>query len=400
MAVTVSGAGDDARRARALDVVLSVMTIVLVGVAVSADLGDGVGPGPVAYGFTVGLGGLMLVRRRFPVGVLVTTAVGLLLYYRLGQPPIGLAVPVVAALFSAAEQGRTRWASAVAVVLLVVSTSVRTAQGDDPGLVLGYELPSTAALMAASIACGAAVRARREWHAERRRREVTARWEREREATDRVERERLRIARDLHDLLAHTTAVIALHADVAREALRDDPDTADRSLATVRAACSSITRELRATLGVLRDPAESGGPPPDALRERLAALVDEARLAGTEVSFDASDGLDALPAVTATTTFHVVQEALTNVLRHSPASRVELTVVAGPDQVTIRVADDGGCVAGPGTAGVAGSGTGGWGLIGMRERVELTGGRLSAAPGPRGFVVEATLPVPSVGGAP
>ncbi|MFP5072766.1 sensor histidine kinase [Pseudonocardia nantongensis] len=390
--MTVTGPGDDARRARGLDVVLSTATVVLVGVAVSADLGDGVGPGPVAYGFAVGLGGLMLARRRFPVGVLVTTAAGLLLYYRLGQPPIGLAVPMVAALFSAAEQGRTRWASAVAAALVVVSTSVRAVQGDDPGLLLGYELPSTAALMTASIACGAAVRARREWHAERRRREVTARWEREREATERVERERLRIARDLHDLLAHTTAVIALHADVAREALPEDPDAADRSLATVRAACSSITRELRATLGVLREPADSGGPPPESLGERLAALVDEARIVGVEVCFDEGDGLDALPAVTATTVFHVVQEALTNVLRHSSASHVTLTGVAGPEQVTIRVSDDGGAA--------ACQGTGGWGIIGMRERVELTGGRLSAAPGPRGFVVEATLPFPSGGGEP
>lgn len=386
--MTVIG-GDDARRARGLDVVLAAVTIVLVGVAVSADLGDGAGPGPVAYGFAVGLGGLMLVRRRFPVGVLVTTAAGLLVYYRLGQPPIGLAVPVVAALFSAAEQGRTRWASAVAAALVVVSTAVRTAQGDDPGLVLAYELPSAAALMAASIACGAAVRARREWHAERRRREVTARWEREREATDRVERERLRIARDLHDLLAHTTSVIALHADVARESLRDDPDAAERSLATVRAACSSVTRELRATVGALRDPAESGGPPTAALRERLAGLVEETRNAGLDVAVDTGDGLDALPAVTATTAFHVVQEALTNVLRHSSSSRVELTVVAGPEEVTIRVSDNGG--------DAAEADPGGWGLIGMRERVELTGGRLSAAPGPRGFVVEATLPVPSGG---
>lgn len=386
--MTVIG-GDDARRARGLDVVLAAVTIVLVGVAVSADLGDGAGPGPVAYGFAVGLGGLMLVRRRFPVGVLVTTAAGLLVYYRLGQPPIGLAVPVVAALFSAAEQGRTRWASAVAAALVVVSTAVRTAQGDDPGLVLAYELPSAAALMAASIACGAAVRARREWHAERRRREIAARWEREREATDRVERERLRIARDLHDLLAHTTSVIALHADVAREALRDDPDAAERSLATVRAACSSVTRELRATVGALRDPAESGGPPTAALRERLAGLVDETRNAGLDVAVDTGDGLDALPAVTATTAFHVVQEALTNVLRHSSSSRVELTVVAGPEEVTIRVSDNGG--------DAAEADPGGWGLIGMRERVELTGGRLSAAPGPRGFVVEATLPVPSGG---
>lgn len=104
-AMTAAETGHEACRARGLDVVLSGVTIVLVGLAASADLGEGVGPGPVAYGFAVGLGGLLLIRRRFPVTVLVATSVGLIIYYRLGQPPVGLAVPMVAALFSAAEQG-------------------------------------------------------------------------------------------------------------------------------------------------------------------------------------------------------------------------------------------------------------------------------------------------------
>ncbi|MBN9797405.1 sensor histidine kinase [Pseudonocardia sp. UM4_GMWB1] len=393
-AMTAAETGHEACRARGLDVVLSGVTIVLVGLAASADLGEGVGPGPVAYGFAVGLGGLLLIRRRFPVTVLVATSVGLIIYYRLGQPPVGLAVPMVAALFSAAEQGRTRWATTVAAVLLVVSTSVRTMQGDDPGLVLGYELPSSAALMAASIACGIAVQARREWHAERQRREITARWEREREATQRVEQERLRIARDLHDLLAHTTSVIALHADVARETLHDDPAAADRSLRTVRGACSSITRELRATLGALRHPPESGGIEPDTLRERLGVLVEEVAAAGLTVTLDGGHRFDTLPAVTATTAFHVVREALTNVLRHSGASQVEVVVHVRAEQVRVRVSDNGE------GEHAAHSQAPGWGIIGMRERVELTGGRLTAAPGSRGFVVDAILPVPTGGGEP
>ncbi|WP_438811040.1 sensor histidine kinase [Pseudonocardia alni] len=392
--MTAAETGHEVRRARGLDAVLCGVTIILMGLAASADLGEGAGPGPVAYGFAVGLGGLLLVRRRFPVAVLVATVAGLLVYYRLGQPPVGLAVPMVAALFSAAEQGRTRWASTIAAALLVASTAVRTVQGDDPGLVLGYELPSSAALMAASIACGAAVEARREWHAERQRRELTARWEREREATRRVEQERLRIARDLHDLLAHTTSVIALHADVARETLRDDPVTAEDSLHIVRTTCSSITRELRATLGALRDPPESGGFEPNTLRERVEVLVEEIGAAGLTVTLDGGHRLGGLPAVTATTAFHVVREALTNVLRHSGASRVDVVVQEGPEQVRVRVSDngEGECA--------AYSQAPGWGIIGMRERVELTGGRLTAAPGPRGFVVDATLPVPSAGGAP
>lgn len=389
-----TGAGRDTGRepwqSRALDSGLAAATTLVVGVAISADLGTGSSPGAVAYGFAIGLGGLMLVRRRLPVAVLLITAVGLLIYYWLGQPPIGVALPVAAALFSTAEQGRTSWAIAVASALVVVSTGVRLTQGDDPGLVLGYELPSAAALMAASIAWGAATRARRGWHAELHRREITARWEREREAAERVERERMRIARDLHDLLAHTTSVIALHTDNAREQLSEDPDAAERSLGTVRAACSSVTRELRATLGVLRDTEDAPDSADDsgaALSERLDELVNTARAAGVDVRYEAGDKVDTLPAVTATTIHRVVQEALTNVLRHSNATRAEVTIEEMPGVLAVRVSDDGAA-----NHPTTGSPHTGWGIAGMRERVELLGGELTTEPVRDGFVVEATLP--------
>lgn len=108
----------------------------------------------------------MLVRRRWPVATLLVTVAVLIGYYALSFPPIGLAVPVAAALYSAAEQGRQRWAIGTAGALLVMSTLVRVAEGDDPGYVLGYEFAASAGLMGAVIALGDGVRARRGWRAE------------------------------------------------------------------------------------------------------------------------------------------------------------------------------------------------------------------------------------------
>src|SRR5262245_34839567 len=161
----------------------------------------------------------MIGRRRWPVGVLLVTAAGLLVYYMLGYPPVGLAVPVAAALYSAAEAGRLRWAIGTAAGLVAVSTFFRIREGDDLAYLLGYEFAVTATLMAAVIALGEAVRSRRGWQAELRRQARAADLEREQETAHRVEQERLRIARDLHDVLAHTISIVSLHSDVAREAL-------------------------------------------------------------------------------------------------------------------------------------------------------------------------------------
>ncbi|GAA1241933.1 hypothetical protein GCM10009676_28930 [Prauserella halophila] len=324
--------------------------------------------------------------------MLIVTAVALLGYYMLSYPPIGLAVPVAAAPYSAAECGRLYWACGTALTLLTVSTVVRIGQGDNLSYVLGLETPTSATLMLAVIALGDSVRSRRGWRAELDRQAAAAALEQEVEATRRVEQERMRIARDLHDLLAHTVSVISLHTDVARETLHDEPATAERSLAAARTACRDAGRELRATVDALRTPdadAEDRDPGSADARpglDRLGELVDTATAGGLHVEVRTTGTPRALPVVSDVTAYRVVQEALSNVLRHAGATTATVDVDYGEDAVTMRVSDDG-----RGT--VATDPAGGWGITGMRERLTLLGGtlRIRTRPG-EGFDVTARIP--------
>ena len=189
-------------RALVVDIALGVLVFGVLATAITADLAASTQQPAAAYGFAVGLGALMLVRRRWPVATLLVTAAALLGYYALDFPPVGLAVPVAAALYSTAEAGGLRWAIGTAVGLVTVSTFFRVREGDDLAYLLGYEFAVTATLMAAVIALGDSVRSRRRWRAELRRQADAAQAEREQEAAHRVEHERLRIARELHDVLA------------------------------------------------------------------------------------------------------------------------------------------------------------------------------------------------------
>ncbi|MFD4254717.1 sensor histidine kinase [Amycolatopsis thermoflava] len=358
------------------DAALGVATSTVVAVAIAMDLGGARAPDPVAYLFAVCLGALMLVRRRFPVLALAATAAGLLAYHAAGYPPVGLALPVAAALFSAAEAGRARVAAVTAAGLVLVSTFFRLRQGEDPDYLLGFELASTVGLMLSAIALGAL-------RAEQRRTARQAAVEREWEARRRVEEERLRIARDLHDAVGHTLAVVSVQASVAAEALDDDPDAARSALATLRLAADEAVHDLRTTLGLLTDDTDRA--PAGSLRH-LDALVTATVRSGLEVTVSTEGEPVALPAAVDTTAYRIVQEALTNSLRHARASKAEVRLRYEPGRLRIQVCDDG--------AGAELPARGGRGLDGMRDRAELLGGsvtlesRLGA-----GFRIDASLPV-------
>ncbi|MCR3721230.1 MULTISPECIES: sensor histidine kinase [Prauserella salsuginis group] len=380
----------DDRSQLVIDTALGVVVLIVVGTAVTANVGGDGTVSPAAYAFGALFGALMLVRRRLPVTVLIVTAVALLGYYMLSYPPIGLAVPVAAALYSAAECGRLYWACGTALALLGVSTAVRIGQGDDLSYVLGLETPTSATLMLAVIALGDSVRSRRGWRAELDRQAAAAALEQETEATRRVEEERVRIARDLHDLLAHTVSVISLHTDVARETLHDEPATAERSLVAARTACRDAGRELRATVDALRAPdAENSEPGSADARpglNRLEELVDTATVGGLHVDVHTAGTPRTLPVVSDVTAYRVVQEALSNVLRHADATTATVAVDYGEDVVTVRVSDDG-------RGAAAADPAGGWGITGMRERLTLLGGtlRIRTRLG-EGFDVTARIP--------
>ena len=380
------GATGDAVDQRLLDIVLALATTLAVALVIAADL-EGTGRDqPPAYLFAVGFGALMLLRRRLPVLVLALTILGIFTYYALEFPPIGIALPAVAALYSAAEVGRTVWAVGSGAVLVGVAAYFRIVEGLPTAYLLSYELLTNVALVAAAVALGVSVRMRRE--ARRHQAQLRAIYaaEQAREAERRVQSERVRIARDLHDVVGHTMSVIAVHNNVAAEALGRDEETVRRALDQIRQATSATMNELRATVKILRSPGT------DVERGAvgiagLSRLVDSAREAGVEVDLqvDVPDNLDG--AIDATV-YRVVQESLTNVIRHSGADRARVVANVHDGRLEVVVSDEG-----RGRPGSPASESG-TGLAGMRERVSMLGGDFHAgAKQTGGFEVRAVLPV-------
>lgn len=381
----------------AVDALLGVAVTLTVSLVIAADL-DGSGDGGwAAYLWAIGLGGLMLVRRRHPVLVLALSVVGLFAYYAAGLPPIGVAVPVAAAVFSAAEAGRLIAAAVASGVVLTVSTAYRLAVGHDPGYVLAFELPGHLLLLAAAAALGDAMRSRRAAQARADEIASLVAERTRRQAEDRIAAERMAVARDLHDSIGHAMAVVSLHAQVAGEAVGRDDDAARAALDVITATTSRTTADLRTTVSALRRP---GDPAREIPRlGGLDAAYAPARAAGIEVIADVDERMP-LPATVEAAVYRIVQESITNVVRHAHASEVRITAGVHDGMLRLDVVDDGG---GGSSDGVAAGGTddsdAGHGIVGMRERAAALGGTLDAFATDSGFEVHATLPLGSGAGA-
>lgn len=344
------------------------------------------------------LAGVLFVRRRWPVPVLVGSAALLIGYYVLKYPPVGLELPLAAVFYTVAEAGRLWWGIGTGIVLQVVSFSARVSQGQDEQLLFAFELPPAVAILAWALALGDATRQRRLQRAERARAEAAAVLEHQLEAERRVEQERVHLARELHDVLAHTVSVIGIQAGVAAEAVEDgDGSAAARSIGAIQRTSRDAMRDLRATLGILRGEsrAEGGHEPgsraPAGSVAHLDLLAETTREAGLDVTVEVADDLAPLPSAIDTTAYRVVQEALTNVLRHSTATAAQVGVSMQDGHVEVVVTDPGPARQTP----VAGAGdSSGHGLRGMTERVTLVGGHLEAGSLPGGgFRVRARLPL-------
>jgi signal transduction histidine kinase len=371
------------------DLLLATTQALTVALVIAADL-EGTGRATVgAYLFAVGFGVLVPASRRAPRLVLALTVLGVFAYYSRDFPPIGIALPAVAVLYRAADVGALRWAVGSGAVLVAVAAWARVYDGLPATYLLSYELLTNVALVAAAIALGVSARARREMRfAEGRLRALTAA-EQVREAERRVQAERARIAQDLHDSVGHAMSVIALHGNVAAEAIGRDDDAARRAVEQIGAATSAQLRELRATVKLLRSP--TGDVERGAVGlSGLGRLVDAAREAGVAVDLDVAVADACLDGAIEAAAYRIVQESLTNVIRHSGATHAAVTVGMCGERLELVIADDGatGCPARPSPAG------GGQGLVGMQERVAVLGGRLSAGrEDGAGFVVRAELPV-------
>lgn len=354
-----------------------------VAFVISANYGGDNDPDAVAYLWAVGLGALMSARRRYPLIVLTVTVLGLFAYYAAGYPAIGVAVPVAAALYSAAEFGRLAWTVGMAVFVLATSVFFRLAEGDDFSLVVGYELAGHALLMAAAIALGDSVRSRRLATTSARRVIALTAERLRRDAETAVQAERVAIARDLHDSVGHATSVISLHADVAREAVGRDDAAAVGALIVIKNATATTMADLRRTVGLLRTPTD--GTRTVSSLDNVDATFRAASRSGIEVTSDIRLARR-LPPTVDTAAFRIVQESITNLVKHSTATRVHVEAVADDETLRLSIIDDG-------RSSTGAAFTPGHGVTGMRERAAAVGGTLEIGPGRDGFAVRAILPL-------
>jgi signal transduction histidine kinase len=348
-----------------------VITVIIVGTSHVEREGTERAANAGAYVLGIGAALSLLLWRRRPLVMIGVVAAALFTYLAAAYPPgpvlmtgpislvlLGIRVPRVQALLGAA----------VMACAVIAGSLIGDARA---GIVIAAAGWSLAAVFAGEL--GGARRER--VHAERERRRMA-----ERQA---ITDERLRIAQDLHDSVAHAMATINVQAGAASHLLHRQPDRLDpqqihTALDAIRSASSEVLDELGAILGLLRRDPERGEQAaprqPQHGVDRLGDLVERARADGIAVTLDVSSSL---PAPISTTAYRVVQEALSNVRQHAGAgASVTVTVAAGDDGVTVSVIDDGGRV----PARVAARATPGFGLVGMRERVESTGGTLIAGP--------------------
>ncbi|WP_460064720.1 sensor histidine kinase [Streptomyces sp. YKOK-I1] len=336
------------------------------------------------------LGAMALVfRRRAPMTVLAVTGTLSVVELITGDPRAPVAMSAVVALFTVAATTDRPTTLRAGLVTMTALTSAAMLAGPLPWY--AQENLGILAWTGIGATAGDAVRSRRAVVQAIRERAERAERTREEEARRRVAEERLRIARDLHDVVAHHIALVNVQAGVAAHVMDKRPDQAKEALAHVREASRSALSELRATVGLLRqsgDPEAPTEPAPGL--DRLDELAGTFRNAGLLVEVARADHDTKLPAAVDLAAYRVIQEALTNVQKHAGGdAKAEVSVVRVGPHIEITVLDDG--VPGAEEAPVTG---GGHGLLGMRERVTALRGTLTT--GPRyggGFRVHAILPV-------
>ncbi|MBB4715754.1 sensor histidine kinase [Streptomyces luteogriseus] len=336
------------------------------------------------------LGAVALVfRRRAPMAVLALTGTLSVIESLTGDPRTPVAMSAVIALYTVASTTDRPTTWRVGLLTMTVLTGTAMAAGPLPWY--AQENLGIFAWTGIGATAGDAVRSRRAFVQAIRERAERAERTREEEARRRVAEERLRIARDLHDVVAHHIALVNVQAGVAAHVMDKRPDQAKEALGHVREASRSALNELRATVGLLRqsgDPEAPTEPAPGL--DRLDELTGTFRSAGLHVEVARADQGTTLPAAVDLAAYRIIQEALTNVQKHAgPQAKAEVSVVRVGPNIEITVLDDG-------SGENETQDGGGHGLLGMRERVSALRGTLTT--GPRyggGFRVHAILPLKS-----
>ncbi|HEX9993067.1 MAG TPA: histidine kinase [Acidimicrobiales bacterium] len=318
---------------------------------------------------------VLVARRRHPVAVWLAAGVVASAYGLSSHPDPTLHYGVMVAVYSVAAHSsrRTSIRAGVATAAIVLAVLLVDRGADFADWTTTYLTVGTAWLL------GESMRANRAHAAGLARR-------REEEARRAVADERVRLARELHDVTAHHVSVIAVQAEAGQALLPDRPERAAEVLEGIATSAREALGELRRLLGVLREDSAAGGDRvPQPGLGALPALVDQVRAAGLPVDLRVEGDAQPVPAAVDVSAYRIVQEGLTNVLRHAGPCSAAVVVRYEPGAVALEVADDG---AGP----PSGDGDG-LGLVGMRERAAMIGGHLEAGPRPGGgFAVRARLP--------
>ena len=367
------------RRAWALDALLAMG---VAGLEVAQTFESDRSPSAVAVMLAFVGGAVLVLRRRCPLATLGVSLVALLGAALAGGAPLAFAPLVGLYTVGTLCERRVSLAALLLTVPVSVVTTLVVPSGDqlfDPIL--------AAACSLGAWGLGVYVETRRKYRRELERRAAFIERERQQLARLAAHEERAAIARELHDIVAHSVTVMLVGVRGARDVLRSQPEVADATLGKVETSGEQSLVELRRILELLREPADAAESRPQPSLAQLDGLVAEYRSAGLPVMLERIGDQRPLPGGVELSVYRIVQEALTNVLKHARASSVVVTLAFRDSGLELEVVDDGAPLRR--NAGVPGHG-----LVGMRERVALLGGELETgrrASG--GFRVAARLPV-------
>ncbi|MEV0675033.1 sensor histidine kinase [Actinosynnema sp. NPDC050436] len=352
--------------------------------------------GNLGYALLVVSGLALVVRRRLPVAVFAVTGAVSLVYHGFGFPDQLSSLALFVAVYTLASSGdgrRSLLITGAGTAVLGVGWLVAAAD-IEPRVAVGWVFFRIGASVI-SMTLGESVRSRRVIAADAQERAEFAERAREEETRARVDAERLQIAREVHDTVAHAIAIINVQSGVTAHVLDKRPEQAREALRTIEQTSSRALHEMRAILGVLRD-GDEREPYPGL--DQIHELTGKARDAGLDIAFEQPSPAAPLPSAVGGAAYRIVQESITNVIRHVGPTRVTVTLELLVDALRIKVVDEGRRGAGHVPSRAGHPSPVGRGIVGMRERCQLLGGELDAGSRPGGgFEVSARLPLAPVG---
>jgi signal transduction histidine kinase len=370
------------RRSLIYDAVVAI-GLTALGLALFLSMGPSVAGRSYTAAVLVVVHNLSLVFRRVrPIEVVIVQILTGLAVAALSFPVEVLGLGILVGTYTVSSLEGPRLSLPLLVVIEVSAFVSQQLSGQDPQ-------PSTqignAIVLAVAWLLGNSINARRSYAEELERRNDELRRAHDELARAAVSEERLRIARELHDVVAHSLSMIAVQSGVGAHVIEARPDEAKHSLQVIEDASKSALVEIRKLLGILRESNGDTALDPAPRLKDIGAIVERVRNAGPEVELQVYGDISTLPLGADLAAYRIVQEALTNVVKHADSARARVVINRSPTELRVEVVDDGN-----GTS----PSSGGQGLIGMRERVEMFGGNFEAGPMPEGgFRVDARIPV-------